>query len=116
VTISTDGQRLTNLHELSCKFLRCFREHFLDKVVESLEQELPASENRVEPLYLEVIFRLQLVYQRFQSHLEASFPHLQSDKQLLNGLEGLKITMVEDISSKLQAFNERILDNMSKQV
>jgi hypothetical protein len=24
--------------------------------------------------------------------------------------------MVEDISSKLQAFNERILDNMSKQV
>jgi len=34
----------------------------MDRIIDYLEQELPNSENRVEPLYLEIIFKLQLVY------------------------------------------------------
>ena len=49
---------VVNLSELGINFLRNFKERFIDKVVELLDKELPASENKVEPLYLEVIFRL----------------------------------------------------------
>ena len=39
-------------------FLRGFKEKFVDKINELLESELPSSENRVEPLYLEIVFKL----------------------------------------------------------
>ena len=54
-----------NLSELGISFMKAFKERFLDKILESLSQEIPASENRVEPLFLEIIFKLQLVYQKF---------------------------------------------------
>ncbi len=53
---------MVNLSEIAISFLRSFKERFLDKVIESLEQELPSSENRVEPLFLEIVFKMQLVY------------------------------------------------------
>lgn len=56
--ISLPQQMVSNLSELGISYLKGFKEKFLDKIVECLEQELPASENKVEPLYLEVIFRL----------------------------------------------------------
>ncbi len=107
---------LTNLSDLGSCFLKTFKERFLDPFLASLEQELPASENRVEPLYLEVIFRLQLVYQTFQGHLEQTFTTLQADKSLLNNLEALKVDTVDYVSNKVQVFNERIVDNVVKQV
>lgn len=61
IRISPEKQLTQNLWEMGGSFLKSFKDGFLDKVVQTLEQELPASDNKVEPLYLEVIFRLQLI-------------------------------------------------------
>ena len=76
-------QLVSNVSDIGVNFLKGFKERFIDKVIESLEQELPASANKVEPLYLEVVFRLQLVYSRFQHHIERILPLIQSEKTLL---------------------------------
>ena len=41
--ISLPQQLVNNLHELGQNYLKSFKEKFLDKVVDSLEAELPAS-------------------------------------------------------------------------
>lgn len=48
----------SNIFELSVYFLKNFKEKFIDKIIELLEFELPASENKVEPIILEILFRL----------------------------------------------------------
>lgn len=76
--------------------MKSFKAQFADKVIESLEQEMPASENRVEPLYLEVVFRLQLVYQRFQRHIEEKILiMIQGDNSLLQNIENLKMEVAD---------------------
>ena len=69
----------------------------------------------VHPLYLQVIFRLQLVYQRFQLHVEALYETLQHDKAIINGLESAKTDMVNQVSNKIQMLNTKILENILKQ-
>ena len=49
---------MVNLYDMAVSYLKNFKEKFLDKLIEFLEQEIPTSENKMEPLYLEVIFRL----------------------------------------------------------
>jgi hypothetical protein len=71
-------------------------------VVELLEQELPASQNKVEPLYLDVVFSLQLVFQRFQGHFEEKvLSMMQENITLLNRLESLKIQVTEEVASRI---------------
>eukprot|EP00347_Sterkiella_histriomuscorum_P019571 403341127 len=114
--ISLSQQLIINLYDLSVTYLKNFKDKFADKLIEHLEAELPNSENRVEPIYLEIIFRMQLVYQSFQVYLEKVLPHLQVDKSYLHNLEAMMTEMTNDMSSAIQVFNEKIMNNIIKQL
>jgi hypothetical protein len=115
IRVNLSQSLIANLSEISTTFLRSFKERFLDKLIESLELELPSSDNRVEPLFLEIVFKMQLVYQKFQMHLERVLPLMQSDKATLSTFEALKVDIGDHISNRIQVFNEKILENIVKQ-
>jgi hypothetical protein len=48
----------------------------MNEIIRLLEAELKACETKVEPKYLEIIFKLQLVYQDFQKYYETVLSNL----------------------------------------
>ncbi|CDW91827.1 exocyst complex component 5 [Stylonychia lemnae] len=116
IKISLPQQLILNLYDLAVNYLKGFKERYMDRIIEYLEQELPNSDNRVEPLYLEIIFKLQLVYQSFQSYFERVLPFLQADKSYLHALESMKGEMINEMSSSIQLYNEKIVNNIIKQL
>ena len=58
--VSLEEQRVSNIYDMGMAILKHFKERFLERVIgaEVLEKEIPASENRVDSLFFEVIFRL----------------------------------------------------------
>lgn len=49
---------IQNIYDLSVTYIKGFKENYMNKIIELIEHELPNSENKVEPVYLEIVFRL----------------------------------------------------------
>ena len=71
----------------------------MNEIIRLLEQELPACDYKVEPLYLEIIFKLQLVYQDFQKYYETVLSSLQDEKSYMNSVESMKVDMINELQT-----------------
>lgn len=46
------------MYEISVNYIKSFKEKFMHEIIKFLESELPACDYKIEPIYLEIIFKL----------------------------------------------------------
>lgn len=63
-------------------------------------------------MYLEIIFKLQLVYQDFQKYYETVLSNLQDEKSYMNSVESMKVDMINELQTQVQFFNEHIIESI----